>query len=332
MSGIKLAILLLCTFFPSWARLAVWRMLGFKVGRRCHVSIGSIVIADFIDIGRGAVIEPLTLIYRPRIFCMGERARIAGLVRIIGYHGTLTLGAQSFVALGCLIDVSGDFQLGERSAIGPRSTLYSHGATGLIYNVKYPHRIGPVRIGADCWLGMGCIVQPHVTIGDRVIVMPGLVIRSDVASNTAIIPNQAEHRSIPTGRLLIGVTDEVRQRKLDGVLQTYSHGLGSSRLDTSHADFWQLILPDGNTVNLCRNGQPPRDWSILPAASSVVWTLFADGIVAGVPSFCFDRLTVFGPSTAFAERIADYLCRHEGIHFVFSDAHPAQMPTTSPMP
>jgi acetyltransferase-like isoleucine patch superfamily enzyme len=60
-----------------------------------------------------------------------------------------------------------------------KKTLYSHGATGLIYNAKYPH-----RIGADCRLGMGCIVQPQVTIGDRVIVMPGLVIRSDVASPT----------------------------------------------------------------------------------------------------------------------------------------------------
>lgn len=164
------------------------------------------------------------------------------------------------------------------------------------------------------------------------IVMPGLVIRSDVASNTAIIPNQAEHRSIPIGRLLIGVTDNIRQQKLEGVLQTYAHSLASSRLDASHADLWRLTLPDGNTIQLCRNGQPPREASALSPSSSVVWTLCADGIVAGVPSFCFDCLMIFGPSTEFAERTADYLCRHEGIHFVFTDAQPVPKPTASPTP
>jgi acetyltransferase-like isoleucine patch superfamily enzyme len=325
----KLGLLLLCTFVPSWVRLAIWRLLGFKVGRGCRVSIFSVVVADSIELGRGAVIEPLTLIYKPTIFSLGERARIASFVRIIGHNGNLTLGAQSFVALGCLIDVTGDFQLGERSAIGPRSTLYSHGATGLIYNVKYPHRIGPIRIGADCWLGMGCIVQPLVTIGDRVIVMPGLVIRSDVLSNTAIIPNQAEHRSVPTGRLLIGVTDEVRQRKIEGLLAGYAHRFDSSRLDTSRADVWRVTQSDGRTIHLRRNGSAPIDSSKLPSSSSVIWTLFERGIVAGVPSFCFDRLTVFGPSTPFAERIADYLCREEGVHFIFSDGQPGQLPAVS---
>jgi hypothetical protein len=41
---------------------------------------------------------------------------------------------------------------------------------------------------------------------------------------------------------------------------------------------------------------------------------------------------IFGPSTEFAERTADYLCRHEGIHFMFTDAEPAPKPTASPTP
>jgi acetyltransferase-like isoleucine patch superfamily enzyme len=329
MNRMKLGLLLLCTFVPSWVRLAVWRMLGFKVGRGCRVSIFCVVVADSIELGRGAVIEPLTLIYKPSAFAMGERARIASFVRMIGHHGNLTLGPQSFVAMGCLIDVTGDFYLGDRSAIGPRSTLYSHGATGLIYNVRYPHRIGPIRIGADCWLGMGCIVQPQVTIGDRAIVMPGLVIRSDVPSNTAIIPNQAEHRSVPTGRLLVGVTDQVRQRKIEELLEGYVLRSSSSWLDTSNPDVWRLSSSDGTTIHLRRNGSPPVDSSKLPPSSSVIWTLFEDGVVTGVPSFCFDRLTVFGPSTPFAERIADSLCREEGVHFVFNDAEPGQLAAVS---
>mgnify|MGYP000132594173 CR=1 FL=1 len=44
----KTFLLLVCTFFPSSLRLIVWRFFGFKVGNNVHVSIFSVVVADFI--------------------------------------------------------------------------------------------------------------------------------------------------------------------------------------------------------------------------------------------------------------------------------------------
>jgi hypothetical protein len=225
--------------------------------------------------------------------------------------------------------VTGDFELGERSQIGPRSTLYSHGATGLIYNMRYPHRIGPIRIGADSWLGMGCVVHPHLTIGDRVIVLPGLVIRGNVPSDTAIIPAQAEHRAVPTSRLLIGVTDQVRQKKIEEILREYAHRLGAGRLDDSDNDVWRRTFPGGKAIHLRRNTAVSIDSSKLSPSLSVIWTLFEDGIVVGVPSFCFARLTIFGPRTPFAERVAEFLCRDGGAHFVFTDVPSSQSPAAS---
>ena len=53
----KTLLLLICTFFPSYFRLVVWRFLGFKVGKNAHVSIFTVVIADFINIGSGSMIS-----------------------------------------------------------------------------------------------------------------------------------------------------------------------------------------------------------------------------------------------------------------------------------
>src|SRR5262245_1704285 len=98
--------LLLCTVLPSPLRLFVWRCFGFSVGRGAHVSMLSVVIADEIELGPGACIESLTLIYRPTSLVIGERSRIASFVRIIGF-GNVRIARQAFVGLGCLIDCSG---------------------------------------------------------------------------------------------------------------------------------------------------------------------------------------------------------------------------------
>src|SRR5580658_2875893 len=140
MKILREAILLAGTFLPSFLRLATWRIMGFKVGKGCHVSMLSIIVADSIELGPGAVIEALTLIYRPNLLYIGERGRIAGFVRIIGHEGTVHLKPQSFIGLGCLIDCTACFELGDRSQLGPRSTAYSHGGSQLLFNMRYPHR------------------------------------------------------------------------------------------------------------------------------------------------------------------------------------------------
>ena len=90
----KNLLLLICTFFPSYLRLAVWKTLGFQVGKKCHVSILSIVVADHIEIGYGSSIDSLTFIYKPSTLLIGDRARIGNFVRIIGGGGKVELGAN----------------------------------------------------------------------------------------------------------------------------------------------------------------------------------------------------------------------------------------------
>lgn len=277
----------------------------------------SIVVADRIELGPGAVIDPLTLVYRPSFFSMGERSRIAGFVRIIGYGGNVSLGQQSFVALSCLIDISADFELGNRSAIGPRSTLYSHGSTGLIFNIRYPHRIGKIKIGVDTWIGMCCIIHPQVSIGDRVIVLPGIVVRSNIPDDTSIIAPAVDQRSIPTNRLLIGVTDEVRRKTIDMTFQYLTAHYRDAVVDQTDPEIWRLELNGRRTVYLLRTDTDKLSAAKLRAMDTVIWTMFECGVVPGVPCFCFDRLTIFGPWTPFAEQVAAFLLCDLAVNFVF---------------
>src|SRR5262245_58313091 len=158
----------------------------------------SVVVADEIVLGPGAAIDPFTMVYHPKRFVMGERARVAGFVRIIGKTGEVVLGAQSYVGIGCLIDTTSSFELGARSELGPRGLYYTHGAPGLLFNVHFPQRFAPIRIGQDSWVAMACVVNPGVEVGDRVIVFPGLTLRGTVPNDTSVLPRDREERMAPT--------------------------------------------------------------------------------------------------------------------------------------
>lgn len=317
MSKVKKIILLLCTVLPSSLRIAVLRLMKFKIGRGCRISIGSIVVAESIEIHSGAIIEPLVFIYCPKSFVMGERCRIAGFVRIIGY-GEVELKPQSFIALSCLIDCTTRFELGDRSAIGPRGTYYTHGATGLIFNKRYPHRNGPIKIGKDCWLGMGCIVYPNVTIGEGVVALPGMVISSNIDPNKALFPLQKPYQILPADFVRMSVTEEVQLAKMEEALLEYAATEKSSYLHKVKEDYWILTLRGNHRIILFRSqGIPKEVEAERPSNKTIIWCLHDFESNIQVSTFVFRNLTVKGGWTPFAERVANFLCEKAGFHFIF---------------
>jgi acetyltransferase-like isoleucine patch superfamily enzyme len=43
---------------------------------------------------------------------------------------------------------------------------------------------GPVRIGANCWFGVNCVVTSGVTIGERCVIGANSVVTQDLAPGT----------------------------------------------------------------------------------------------------------------------------------------------------
>ena len=318
---LKYLLLLLGTFLPSILRLTIWKWLGFRVGLGAHVAPLSVVVADTIEIGPGAVIGPLTLIYRPAKIVMGERSRIASFVRVVGF-GEFHLAQQTFVALACLIDVTERFVLGPRSQIGPRGTFYTHGASGLIFNRSYPFRNGDIVIGSDTWLAMSCTVYPEVRIGSRCVIMPCLTISRDIEDDSMLLPPAEPWRRVPA-RYIQGLPNATDDRKLE-MLRGFVE-----RLVESHGgqvekgpDVW-IYGRNKNRLLLRVNQAKEMDPQMLQKCGAC-WSLDWTG-AAQIPIFCFRTLQVLGPHTVFAEELAAFLCEHCGTHFVFADSDDAKV-------
>ena len=315
--GWKKLLLVACTFAPSRLRIFMWRMLGFQIGDGCEVSACSLIVADSIELGRGAVIGPFTLIFSPSRFRMGERSRIASFVRIAG-HGVADFERQTFVALGCLIDVTRGyaFRLGARSQIGPRGTYYTHGATGLIFNKNYPFRRGSIEIGEDTWIGMSCIMYPRITVGDGCVIFPGSIVSADLKEGCALVPAQKATTTIRTAMISAGLEDpaESKLAVMAEFLDVLASRHAGSRVETTEAGR-VLHLPGQGRVILLRG----ESRGSLDSQDAVIWSLRRQA-GAQSPCFAFEELTVFGPWTPFAETVANYLSTECGTHFVFGPA------------
>jgi len=316
-------LLLLCTALPSRARLIVWRLLGFSVGANAYVAPFTIVVADYIEIGPGAVIGALSLIYRPKILRIGERSRIAGFVRVIGYGGIADFSDQTFVALGCLIDSTTEFRLGARSQLGPRGMFYTHGWNGLMFKTRFPERTGPIVIGKDCWLGMGCIVFPKIRIGNNNLILPGTLVSHSLPDDVAVIPSEKPYRTVPLKDFvrISGLSEKARIEKAREALAHLAAAFSAIEVADSGSDRWVARLPHQRMLVVYPGSDRPDE--PLDPLCTVIWILEAPKPSTKAPVFHFGDLTIYGSWTPFAESVADHLCRSFGTHFVFSSRNQA---------
>ncbi|WP_020601243.1 acyltransferase [Spirosoma panaciterrae] len=71
--------------------------------------------------------------------------------------------------------------INDRVAIGPRVTIVLASDANWSHLTTYYSPIkGKVILGADCWLGTGCIILPNVSIGSCSVVAAGAVVTKDV--------------------------------------------------------------------------------------------------------------------------------------------------------
>lgn len=88
-----------------------------------------------------------------------------------------------------LIDIGPNGKRRDMVEIGDNTTIsfaaiLTHDASARVLARKA--RMGPVKIGKNCFIGYGSIILPGVTIGDNCIVGAGAVVTRDVPPGTVV--------------------------------------------------------------------------------------------------------------------------------------------------
>lgn len=95
---------------------------------------------------------------------------------------------------GCYVNGFGGLVVGDRTIFGPYTMIHTaNHETDLdspIQDQGWTTR--EVRIGPDCWIGMGVSILPGVTIGEGAIIGAGSVVAKDIPDFAIAVGNPAK--------------------------------------------------------------------------------------------------------------------------------------------
>lgn len=126
---------------------------------------------------------------------IGPSAFIMGNIELTGgsdgFYDKLHIGSGASIATHVTINVDAEVRLGNNVSLGPYVKIYSGthpigpGSIRRLADVLAK----PVTIEDGCWIGLGALVLPGVTIGRGSIVAAGAVVDQDVPPNSHVVGN-----------------------------------------------------------------------------------------------------------------------------------------------
>ena len=115
--------------------------------------------------------------------------------QIVWLNGdNIEIGEKVGFNFGCYVNGFGGLTIGDNTIIGPYTMIHTANHE-METDRPIPEQgwnLGPVVIGAGCWIGMGVCILPGVTLGDGCVVGAGSVVTRDVEPYSIAVGNPAK--------------------------------------------------------------------------------------------------------------------------------------------
>ena len=119
----------------------------------------------------------------------GKRAWMSSATKLIGNYENVFLHENSEINSGCFLLAKGRIEVGVNSTLAYGVSILTsanpHGPHNLLSKL-YPHKIAPVIIGDNVWIGANATILPGVKIGDCSVVAAGALVNKDVPNNVVV--------------------------------------------------------------------------------------------------------------------------------------------------
>ena len=122
-----------------------------------------------LEVGEGTLLEP------------GCWITMAGAARISIGQGCF-LNRGTMLAAHELIEIGDHVMFANGCFVGDADHRYDNPDVPITWQGFVPR--GPVRIGANCWFGVNCVVTGGVSIGERAVIGANSVVTGDIPAGT----------------------------------------------------------------------------------------------------------------------------------------------------
>jgi acetyltransferase-like isoleucine patch superfamily enzyme len=192
--------ILLYGFLPSVLKVFVYRLKGYKIGKKVSLGFGSVICADTVEVGDYAKFGFFTILRGKRI-CIGPHASIGSTSFIdtpfieigdeskineqvfIGgmqsHDSKFVLGKNCQIMQLSYINPAISITIGDDSALGGHCLLFGHNSW-LSRFEGYDVKLEPIEIGKSVALSWRVFVLPGVKIGDGSVIAPDSLVNKTI--------------------------------------------------------------------------------------------------------------------------------------------------------
>jgi len=103
-------------------------------------------------------------------------------------------GGELFIGDETSINYATRFEVHQRIEVGARCLF----ASMIHLSDKMGAKVAPIRIGDDCWIAHGAVIEPGVTVGRGSVVAAGAVVTKDVPEDSLALGNPARTMKLST--------------------------------------------------------------------------------------------------------------------------------------
>lgn len=267
---------LIAAALPSRLRIWLYRLQGAKIGRSVSIGLGTVIIADHIEIGdhsrighlcrikvsdmrldQRVVIESSVKIIVNRLR-MDSRSIINTGVYVSGDHedqrSVLSLGMHSWIFYDCFINCARAVIMGKNVGVGGGSYIFTHGFW-LNKLDGFPVSFGDVVIKDNVWLPWGCFIMPGVTIEENVIVGARSLVNRSVPKNALVAGSPAR---VVREQSFADVTTDERIEVLRTSAQEFAASTGAAFSEADLNSRIDFLLDDAAFLAVHLPGATPQ--------------------------------------------------------------------------
>lgn len=126
--------------------------------------------------------------YENSMECKGKAYILPHVIFCYPYR--VKLGYNVFINRGTYITARGPITIGDNVIIGPgvliNSGMHRYMQQDMLIRDQ-GHRIQPIHIGNDVWIGANAVIMPGVTLGDGCVVGAGAVVTHSIPANAVAV-------------------------------------------------------------------------------------------------------------------------------------------------
>jgi acetyltransferase-like isoleucine patch superfamily enzyme len=126
--------------------------------------------------------------YERSITCGGKAYILPNVIFCYPYR--IKLGYNVFINRGTYITARGPVTIGDHVIIGPGVIINSGMHQYMERNTlirDQGHRISPIHIGNDVWIGANAVIMPGVTLGDGCVIGAGAIVTHSIPAYTVAV-------------------------------------------------------------------------------------------------------------------------------------------------